>query len=78
MAHQIIQPFVDLAPLTDASMALTTIGRTLGMRRGNDQLLAPEIAQFLAGKQILLVLDNFEHVIAAALAVTEILRAALE
>jgi predicted ATPase/DNA-binding CsgD family transcriptional regulator len=67
--------FIDLAPLTDARMVLPTIGRTLGLRQGNDQSLAPEIVQFLAGKQILLVLDNFEHVIEAALAVTELLQA---
>jgi predicted ATPase/DNA-binding CsgD family transcriptional regulator len=67
--------FVDLAPLSDASMVLPTLARTLGLRPGNGQPLMPELVQLLAGRRVLLVLDNFEHVIQAALAITELLQA---
>jgi DNA polymerase III delta prime subunit len=67
--------FIDLTPITDASMVLPTVARTLGLRPASDQPLVPELVQFLASKRILLVLDNFEHVIQAALAITELLQA---
>lgn len=67
--------FIDLAPLPDASMVLPTIARTLGLQTGIDQPPVTELAQFLASKRILLVLDNFEHVIQAAPAITELMHA---
>lgn len=67
--------FVDLAPLSDASMVLPALARTLGLRPLNGQPLMPELVQFLADRRVLLVLDNFEHVIRAALSITELLRA---
>jgi predicted ATPase/DNA-binding CsgD family transcriptional regulator len=67
--------FVDLTPIPDASMVLPTIARALGLRPLADQPPARELVQFLASKRILLVLDNFEHVIRAALPITELLQA---
>jgi non-specific serine/threonine protein kinase len=67
--------FIDLAPLPDASMVLPTLARTLGLRPANGQPLVPELVRFLTSKRVLLVLDNFEHVIQAALAITELLQA---
>lgn len=66
--------FIDLVAIADASMVLPMIARTLGLRLVNDQPLVPELVQFLASKRILLVLDNFEHVLQAALALTELLK----
>lgn len=68
--------FIDLAPLADASMVLPTLARTLELRPAHGQPLMPELGRFLAGKPVLLVLDNFEHVMPAALAITELLQAA--
>lgn len=67
--------FIDLAPITDATMVLPTIAHTIGLRPVNDQQFVPELMQFLASKRILLVLDNFEHVIQAAPAITDLLQA---
>jgi predicted ATPase/DNA-binding CsgD family transcriptional regulator len=67
--------FVDLAPLPDAAMVLPALAHTLGLRPVRDQPLGPELAQFLAGKDVLLVLDNFEHVTHAAPAIAELLQA---
>jgi len=67
--------FVDLAPLSDANMVLPTLARTLGLRPSHGQPLMPELVQLLAGRRVLLVLDNFEHVIQAVLAINELLQA---
>jgi predicted ATPase/DNA-binding CsgD family transcriptional regulator len=57
--------FVDLAPLPHARFVLSTIMGTLSLQMSagspSDALL-----RFLHGKRVLLVLDNFEHVQAAA------------
>lgn len=68
--------FIALAPVADPGMVLPAIARTLGLRPMNGQPLVRELAQLLASRRILLVLDNFEHVIQAALAITELLQAA--
>jgi predicted ATPase len=54
--------FVALAPLSDPDLVLPTIAQTLGVpfKRGKD------LAAHARGRQFLLVLDNFEHVIEAA------------
>jgi predicted ATPase/transcriptional regulator with XRE-family HTH domain len=57
---------VALASLTDADLVLPTILRTLS---GGDASGAPPLealAAWLRGKRLLLVLDNLEHVLAAA------------
>jgi predicted ATPase/class 3 adenylate cyclase len=59
--------WVSLAPLNDATLVLTTASEVLGAK--ND--LAAEIAD----KRLLLVLDNFEHVIDAAPEISNLLAA---
>lgn len=56
--------FVSLAPLRDPALVLPTIARSLGL----DERSAPleRIAEALADASVLLVIDNFEQVIAAA------------
>ena len=68
--------FVDLAPLSDPVLVLSTIAQTLGVREIAGQPIAGTLAAYLRAKQILLVLDNFEQVLAAAAALTTLLRAA--
>nr|MCU0480709.1 hypothetical protein [Anaerolineae bacterium] len=65
--------FVALAPLVNPDDMVQTIGDAIGytFRAGEDnktQLLA-----FLADKQLLLILDNFEHLLAGATVVDDIL-----
>jgi len=68
--------FVDLAPVGSADLLAATILRTLphppsGLADAQDQLLG-----FLADKHLLLVLDNFEHLLEGAGLVPELLAAA--
>jgi transcriptional regulator with XRE-family HTH domain len=57
--------FVSLAPLRDPALVLDAIARSLGLRDAAGSLPA-RLAEHLAGRQVLLVLDNFEHLLAAA------------
>src|SRR5215207_5834260 len=65
--------FVPLAPLSDAELVLPTIAVTIGLREEGSQPLAERLHAFLATKQLLLVLDNVEHLAAASPAVGELL-----
>ncbi|MDF3017315.1 MAG: hypothetical protein K0R44_2540, partial [Thermomicrobiales bacterium] len=58
--------FVDLTPLRDAAFVLPTIADALGVRERPGQPLRETLARFLAPKQLLLLLDNCEQVLAAA------------
>lgn len=72
-AHGVL--FVDLASLSDAHMLLPTLAHMLELRTTSGQQPMPELVQFLASKHVLLVLDNFEHVLPGALAIAELLQA---
>lgn len=58
--------FVALAPLRDAILVIPTIARALGVRELRSQPLLETLCDAIQGREQLLVLDNFEHVIAAA------------
>jgi predicted ATPase/DNA-binding XRE family transcriptional regulator len=68
--------FVDLAPLRDSALVAGTIATTLGLREDSATSPTDRLTQFLAGRQLLLVLDNYEQVVEAAPLVTTLLRAA--
>jgi predicted ATPase len=65
--------FVDLSPLTDPALVVPTIATTLGAREVVDQPLSQTLSNFLASKQLLLVLDNCERILAAAPDITTLL-----
>ena len=67
--------FVDLSSLTDPMLVVPTIAATLGIREVGGQPLLTTLSQFLASKQLLLLLDNCEQVLAAAPAVATLLAA---
>jgi predicted ATPase len=67
--------FVDLAPLVDPTLVLPAIAGALGVREGAGQTLRESLLSFLAGKRLLLVLDNFEHLLSAAPLVSDLLQA---
>ncbi len=67
--------FVDLASINDTGLVATTIIRALGVRDPGDHASADLLKETLQQKRVLLVLDNFEHVIAARSLVGELLAA---
>jgi predicted ATPase/DNA-binding NarL/FixJ family response regulator len=67
--------FVALAPIADPDLVLPTVGRALGLGdRGTEPLLV-RLAALIRAKRLLLLLDNFEHLLAAAPDVAELLAA---
>ncbi len=68
--------FVDLAPITDPSLVASTIAQTLSLRESVPGKLLSSLKDALRDRHILLVLDNFEQVLAAAPNVSEVLDAA--
>lgn len=58
--------FVDLAPLRDAGLVLDLIARVLGVAEHPDRPLLAQLQRRLREQNLLLILDNLEHVIAAA------------
>src|SRR5262249_17996861 len=67
--------FVDLAPLRDPALMLPTLARALGVHECGRQSLMATLQAHLKERQLLLVLDNFEQVLAAAPRVAELLTA---
>jgi predicted ATPase/DNA-binding CsgD family transcriptional regulator len=67
--------FVSLAPLADPALLAPTIVQSLGL--SPDATAPPEasLVKFLCDRALLLVLDNFEHIIDAAPLVAELLAA---
>jgi predicted ATPase/DNA-binding SARP family transcriptional activator len=57
--------WVELAPLIDETLVPQAVARVLGVRQSPGQPLTESVKSFLREKQVLLVLDNCEHLIAA-------------
>jgi predicted ATPase/transcriptional regulator with XRE-family HTH domain len=68
--------FVGLASIADASLVAAQIAHALGVQQHADMPLAAILQDTLREQRMLLVLDNFEHVLAAAMLVAELLAAA--
>jgi predicted ATPase/class 3 adenylate cyclase/DNA-binding CsgD family transcriptional regulator len=64
--------FVDFAPLSDPALVASTIARALGLPNTGDRLLG-DLKQFLEHRSLLLILDNFEQILAGAAVVVELL-----
>ena len=67
---------VSLAPLADASLIASEIARTLGVRETEGRPLDVTLVDALTRRELLLVLDNFEHLVAGAGLITRLLEAA--
>ena len=65
--------FVDLSPLRDPAQVLPTIGTALGLREVNSESLVNQIHGFLAERETLLILDNFEHLLGSTAVVANLL-----
>src|SRR5258706_11653163 len=68
--------FVALAPIQDPGLVLPALAQALGLRQRGDQLPLATLAAGLRDRQMLLVLDNFEHLLAAAPQIADLLRMA--
>jgi predicted ATPase len=66
--------FVDLAPIHNPESVLAAIARTVGLRETSGRPLLDELKGHLRAQKLLLLLDNFEQVTAAAPKVVELLR----
>lgn len=65
--------FVTLAPISDPAMVLKEIAQVLGLKETSEVPLVVLVTNFLRDKNILLALDNFEHVMTAAPVVLDLL-----
>ncbi len=70
--------FVDLAPISDPALVASSIAQTLGIREGGGRPPIDNLKDFLADRQVLLILDNLEQVITAAPIVAGLLAACPE
>jgi len=68
--------FVDLSSTADASLVTATIAQALSIREVGQEAPLETLKQALSDRQTLLVLDNFEQVVAAATDVAELLAVA--
>jgi transcriptional regulator with XRE-family HTH domain len=70
--------FVDLAPIRNPSLVLPAIAAALGVPEGAPSALGERLQARLAARATVLLLDNFEHLLAAAPAVGAVLEANAE
>ncbi len=65
--------FVDLGALQQATLVPSTMARALGLADAGSHSPQNTVIQYLRDKYLLLVLDNFEHVLSAAGSLSELL-----
>jgi non-specific serine/threonine protein kinase len=65
--------FVDLAPVRESGLVVAEIARTLSVGDGPGKALEDRLAAATADREILLVIDNFEHVLEAASGLAQLL-----
>jgi len=67
--------FVELAPLVDPALVSSTVARTLGVPDLGGRPVLDGLREYVRNRSLLLVLDNFEQIIAAASVVGDLLAA---
>ena len=67
--------FVDLSPITNPDLVVSTIASVLGVKESGGTPLAETLKGYLHDRQLLLVLDNFEQVVKSAPVVADLLAA---
>jgi predicted ATPase/class 3 adenylate cyclase len=65
--------FVGLAALSDPQLVVPTIARELGLKESGNRPLLEQVQAFVGEQPFLLVLDNFEQIVAAAEVLEELL-----
>jgi predicted ATPase len=66
--------FVPLAPVRDPALVPSTIAQSIGLQDARDRPLLEHLVSQLRERQLLIVLDNFEHLLAGAPVVTRLLQ----
>ncbi len=64
--------FVPLAPLRDPSVVPSVLANTLGIREAAGEPLMETLKEHLQDKRMLILLDNFEHLLAAVVVVADL------
>src|SRR5438552_3534134 len=67
--------FVPLAPINDPDLVIASIAQTLGLKEAGERALLDLLKAYLRDKDLVLLLDNFEQVVAAAPSLAELLAA---
>ena len=67
--------FVPLAPLRDPELVPSVLAETLGVKDVADRPLEDALQRYLQGKEMLLLVDNTEHLLPAAPVVADLLEA---
>ncbi|HEY7419397.1 MAG TPA: NB-ARC domain-containing protein, partial [Ktedonobacteraceae bacterium] len=67
--------YVSLASVVDAALVIPTIAQELGFVEAGETSLLSRLQAFLSDKHLLLLIDNFEQVVAAAPLLAELLSA---
>ena len=70
--------FVDLTTVRDPANVLLAVGQSLGFKDVESSLLLQRLQAYLAERELLLLLDNVEHVLPAVAELAEVLTAAPE
>ena len=63
--------FVELAPLSDPALVTQQVAATLGVRDEPGRPILESLTAFLRGRQVLLMLDNCEHLLEACARLSE-------
>jgi predicted ATPase/DNA-binding SARP family transcriptional activator len=66
---------VFLAPVSDASLVVPSIAKALGLREAAGRSFEEALEDYLRGKELLLLIDNLEHVLEAAAALAGLVAA---
>lgn len=67
--------FVDLGGTTDAGLVLPAVAAAVGLKESRSRLLVEALKDWLRPRHVLLLLDNFEQVVAAGRLVADLLSA---
>ncbi len=68
--------FIDLAEVKTPNLVITSIAQPLGLKEGDARPILEVVKDYFRSKTMLLILDNFEQVLAAGALVAELLAAA--
>ena len=81
VAHTLLEEFADgvcsvsLAPVSDPERVMSAIAQSLGLWEAGDRPIEERLQDYLQEKHLLLLLDNFEQVVSAAVQIVGLLAA---
>ncbi len=68
--------FVDLQAVDSPELVITAVAEALAVAVGDREMAVAQVAQYLSGKETLLLLDNFEQVVESADSIGELIEQA--